>query len=489
MKYYNDKKRKFNIIGTAATALLIAAAILLNITVYVLADRYRWYIDMTEGQVYSLCDEAKDILSDVTDEVNIYFAVEADKVYATSPNLYYVYQTARQMEADFDNVHVKCVDIIKNPAFFKGYYTSAAQDIYTTSVIVESGTEFRLYTVDAFFITNEDGRIWAYEGEYKLVSAILTVTAAKMPVVAFTASHGEKTGENAKALVSLFSDGGFEVIDVDLSRDELPEDVRIVIINDPSYDFAGIEGGDANEIKKLDAFMDTYGTLMVFSSPGNAGNLTNLSEFLAEWGVAFTPDVYIKDTDHSLTVDGKKVLASYEKDTMGASLYLDISNMDNAPKTVMGNAMPLQLLFDEDDQLDGTKETSPVLTAHDTAVAVASDGETDAAGVPLLTVTRETRLIDNEYYYTYLLAGGSADFLSDTNIKSTSFANRDIIYNAMKITGVKRVLAKIDYKVLDDTEMPVSTADANRWTVVLTTVLPVIFALAGVIVYVRRKNL
>lgn len=489
MKYYNDKKRKFNIIGTAVTALLLAAAVLINITVYVLADKFRWYIDMTDGQVYSLCDTSKEILSDVKDEVNIYFAVESDKVYEASPNLYYVYQTAREMEADFDNIHVKCVDIIKNPAFFKGYHTTAAQDIYTTSVIVESGTEFRLYTVDSFFVTNEDGKIWAYEGEYKLVTAVLTVTAAEMPVVAFTASHGEKTGDKAKALVSLFSDGGFEVVDVDLSREELPEDVRIVVVNDPVYDFTGIEGGDADEIKKLDAFMDTFGTLMVFSSPENAGNLTNLSEFLSEWGIAFTPDTYIKDTSHSLSVDGKKVLADYTSDSMGASLYLDIANMENAPKTVMGNVMPLKVLYEEDDQLDGSKQTSPVLTAYDTAKAVSAEGETDAGGVPLLTVTRETKLIDNEYYYSYVLVGGSADFLSDSYINSTSFANRDIVYNTMKTTGIKRIPADIEPKVLDDTEMTVSTAQANRWTVALTVCMPAVFALAGVVVYIRRKNL
>lgn len=487
-KFFNEKKRRFRIMGIASTALLLAAAVVFNIIVYVLADRFRWYIDMTSGQVYSLCDASKELLSDVSDEVNIYFAVEADKIYETSPNLYYVYQTARRLESEFDNIHVKCVDIIKDPAFFKGYHTTAAQDIYTSSVIVESGTEFRLYALDAFFVKNEDGDIWAYEGEYKLVSAILTLCAAEMPVVAFTSSHGEKIGDSAKALVSLFSDGGFKVVNVDLAHEELPEDVRIVVVNDPIYDFTGIEGGDSDEIKKLDAFMDTYGTLMVFSSPGNAGNLKNLSEFLAEWGIAFTPDTYVRDTEHSLSVDGKKILSSYEKDSMGASLYLDISNMENPPKTVMGNAMPLQFLYDEDDRLGGTKHTSAVLCAYDSAVAVNGDGEKDAGGAPLLTVTRETRIINNDYYYSYVLVGGSADFLSDTYLNSKSFANSDIIYNTMKTTGIKRVLADIDPKVLDDTEMTVTTASANRWTVVLTVCMPVIFAVSGIIVYVRRKN-
>jgi glycerol-1-phosphate dehydrogenase [NAD(P)+] len=99
------------------------------------------------------------------------------------------------MQAEYDNINVECVDIVKNPGFYKQYYQTSAQKIYTDSVVIESGSEFRIYYIDSFFITNEDGNsIWAYQGEYKLVSAILSVTDSEMPPVYFTASHGEKVG-------------------------------------------------------------------------------------------------------------------------------------------------------------------------------------------------------------------------------------------------------------------------------------------------------
>ncbi|MBE6588518.1 MAG: hypothetical protein E7647_08940 [Ruminococcaceae bacterium] len=494
IKYYNDsKKKKFAFYQTAITVLFIALVIVLNTAIYALAEHYLWYIDMTEGQVFTLSDEAKALLTavekDSDKDVNVYFTVDPDKIYAASPYLFYVYQTALEMEKEYDYVNVECVDIVKNPNFFRKYYTSAAQDIYTTSVIVESGEEFRLFAIESFFVNNEDGSIWAYQGEYKLISAILSMTAADMPTVAFTTAHGEKVGDEANAFKSLFSDAGFDVETVDLSKEDFSEDTRIVVINNPVYDFAGIEAEESNEIKKLDRFLDSYGCLMVFSSPEHSGNLTNLSEFLSEWGIAFTPGTYVKDTENALSVDGKSVYAKYGEDSLGASLYTDISDLDTVPKTVVRNASPIEILYETNSALDGTRVVSPVLLSHDSAVAV-SDGEEKKLGsVPLMTVSRETRIVENEEYYSYVIACGSANYADGAWLLSNSYANSDIIYNAMRITGRERVLADIEYKVLDDTELIITTAAANNWTVALTVTLPVILTVIGLAVWVRRKNL
>ncbi len=493
-KFYNDsKKKKFAFYQTAITVLFVAFVIVLNTAIYALAEHFLWYIDMTEGQVFTLSDEAKALLTavekDSDKEVNIYFTVDPDKIYAASPYLHYVYQTSLEMEKEYDYINVKCVDIVKNPNFFRKYYASAAQDIYTTSVIVESGEEFRLFAIESFFVNNEDGSIWAYQGEYKIISAILSMTAADMPTVAFTTAHGESTDKEASAFKSLFEDAGFDVETVDLSKDDFSDDTRIVVINNPVYDFAGIEGDNANEIEKLDKFLDSYGCLMVFSSPEHSGNLKNLSEFLSEWGIAFTANTYVKDTQNAISVDGKSVYAKYGKDTLGASLYTDITDLDTAPKTVLRNAAPIEILFENNSALDGTRLVSPVLLSHESAVAV-KDGEEKKLGeAPLMTISRETRIVENEEYYSYVIACGSANYADGAWLLSNSYANSDIIYNAMRITGRERVLADIEYKVLDDTELVITTAQANSWTVVLTVTLPVILAIAGAVIWIRRKNL
>lgn len=489
-KMYNSRKRKYNALSGALTALVLALVIILNIAVYALGSHFRWYLDMSEGQVFSLSDATKELLSDTDSEINIYFTVEADRIASASPYLFYVYQTALEMQKSFDFINVECIDVVKNPGFYKDYYTTAAQDIKTTSVLVTGGTEFRLFSLESFFINNEDGKIWAYQGEYRLVSAILSMTAAEIPTVCFTTSHGETVGSDASALVDLFSSAGYNVKTIDLSVEDIPEDTRIVIINDPIYDFGGLDTGnnEANEIDKLDAFLDDFGCLMVFVAPERAAKLTNLSEFLTEWGIGFVPDTYVKDTKNSVSVDGRSVSAAYEEEGLGSSLYLDLAKLDTMPKTILKNAMPLQILWERNDALDGVRDCTPVLSTHDSAVAVKNGEEINAANVPLMALSRETRLIDNDYYYSYVLVCGSADYNNSEYLLANAYANSDILYNTMRITGRERVLADIDRKVLDDTTLDITTAQANRWTVVLVTVIPAVIAVCGTAVWIRRKN-
>lgn len=489
---HNSKRRRYTALSAGITALFIAVLLVFNIAFYAIAGARRWYIDMSSGQVFSLCDASKELLSDTDGDVNIYFTVEQDKIASTSVYLNYVYQTAREMESQFDNIHVDCVDIIKNPGFYKEYYTTAAQDIYTTSVVITGGGESRVYRLESFFITDEEdtSKIWAYQGEYRLVSAVLSLTQAEKPIMYFTTGHGEAVGSDGQAMIDLFTDGGYDVRMVDLSSEELDPDARIVVINNPVYDFAGIEGGTdvGNEIDKLDAFLDSNGCLMVFASPGNAGNLTNLSELLSEWGIAFTPDTFMRDSEHSISVDGRAVVPRYEENTLGASLYTDISGLDTMPKTILKNVMPLNILWNANEALDGNREVSAVLSSYDSAVTVSDGKESGSGSYPLMAVSRETRVVDNDYYYSYVIVCGTGEYANSEYLNSNTYANRDILYNTMSLTGRKRILADIDYKVLDDDTLDITTAQANRWSVALTACVPVVLAVVGTVVYIRRKN-
>ena len=174
---------------------------------------------------------------------------------------------------------------------------------------------------------------------------------------------------------------------------------------------------------------------------------------------------------------------------MGASLYLDIANLDTVPRTILRNTCPLEILYDLDSSLEGNKTVSPILLSHDSAVAVKNGEETAAGGAPLMTITRESRIVDNEEYYSDVIVCGSANYANGDWLRSKSYANSDIIYNAIRITGRERVLADIEYKVLDKSELVITTADANAWTVVLTEALPVVISVCGAVVYIRRKNL
>ena len=491
---FKNKKAAHGSLAVAVTAIVIAAVVIFNVGFTALSKASLWYFDMTKAQVFTLSDETKEILAPVTSDVNIYFTREEDDLMKgsgdTNEYMKYIYRTAKELEKEFSNISVKCVDIVKDPAFFEYYYNTAATNILTTSVIVESNGEFRLLSSDAFFVWDEDrSYIWGYNGEAKFAASILQVTSSDIPTICFTEGHGEPAPDECTALVSLCESAGYKVETVDLSKDELSDDVRIVIINDPLYDFAGLEAGErGSEIDKLSEFLDDYGCVMVFADPEDSKNLKNLSEMLLEWGVELCPGKTVIDKANSLTVDGREIVAEYEtEDTLGASLYNAISSLSSMPKTILSDAMPMKILFDSDYTSAGTYQASAVLYSHDTS-EIAENGKTSDGGrLPLMSITRRENIKDNDFIYSYMLVCGSSSFVSDRYLNSNSYANSDILLNTIRLTGREKIVADIDLKMLDDTTLDITVSQSNAWTAVFALAIPLVIGIVGIIVCKRRR--
>jgi len=493
--FYKSRKFKYGSTATLFTIAFIAIVVIFNVIYTALASRFSWYIDMTTNKVFTLSQEAKDIMSDITDEVHIYFASEPDALMNGENAAYmrYIYTTATQLEEEFSNVHVDCVDVLKNPSFFREYYNTANTDIDTDSVVVVSGGEVRIFKAEAFFTFNDETyeEAWAYNGEKRLISGIMQVTQTETPKVVFTTEHGEELNTvDASNLAGLFTDNGFTVETVNLANDELDDDTRIMIIYNPVYDFLGSEADDEayNEIRKIDEFLDGYGCLMVFCDPEHVDNLTNLNEFLEEWGIAFQGNTYIRDKEHAVSVDGYSIIPEYQSETLGASIYQELSNLATPPKAVIRKSMPIEILWDKGGDLSGSRDVSAVLKSYNSSELVV-DGSVQASGsYNVVTISQETRIIDNEYYYSYVMALGSPSFASSTYLISNSYANEDILSAAMKGVGKERVLANLTFKAFDKDEITITTEQSNKWTIAMTLVIPLIVTICGSVILIRRKH-
>ena len=494
--FLNSRKFKYGSVATAFTVAFVAIVVIFNIIFTALANKYMWYIDMTKEQVFTLSEEAKEIMSDITEDVYIHFASEPDELMNGTNSSYtrYIYTTALQLEDEFPNVHVDAVSVLKNPSYFREFYQTTASDIDTTNVIVESGGEVRNFAATAFFTFNDvsdPSTVWAYSGEKRLISGIMQVTQTDNPIVYFTTEHGEALNtQDALTLWELFSENGFTVLPINLSQETVDDDCRIMVIYDATYDFLGAEAEDPsrNEIEKIDKFLDRYGCLIVFGDPAHVDKLTNLNEFLEEWGIAFEGQATVRDTEHSMSVDGYSIIAEYQKETLGASIYSDLNDLATPPKSIIRKSAPIDILWETGGGLNGSREVSAVLKSYDTAELVKDGMVVDNGAFNLVTVSRETRIVSNEYYYSYVMAAGSPTFAGKGYLDSNAYANDDILSAAMKAVGRERVLAVLERKPFDKSEITVTTAEANSWTVRMTTILPVLFAIAGLVVITRRKH-
>ncbi|MBR6808237.1 MAG: Gldg family protein [Clostridia bacterium] len=498
-----SRKFRYGVYSTAFVAVFIAIMIVFNGIFSVLANRFGWYVDMTSEAVFTFSDAAKDYLKDIKSEVTIYFASDADKL-VQDDDMRYIYNSAKELSTEFSNIKVVCRDSVKNPEFFAKFKESKGTPINSKSVIIESGTESVVYVHKAFFTYNEDGTRWGYNGEYRYIAGILQVTQAEHPVAYFTVGHSEdvgpETGEeapydygNAAALKNLLTDCGFEVRKIDLTTEEIDDDARIIVIYNPKFDFHGIEVEDknANEIDKIDKFLDGLGGLMVFEDPSHAEGLTKLNEFLEEWGISFRAGTQVKDTKHSMSTNGYSIKLQYEtEDTFGKTVYDDLENFDSMPGAIISQAMPIEKLWNGKNMSVGARGIYTMLSSYDTSELIdrSTNDVIDSGEFDLVTISYEDRVIDNDHYYSYVMAAGSPSFAYNNYLIDGSWGNSDIIFSTMKLIGRDRVLADLDTKPFDDTSSEATTEEAKEFLVCCTVILPAIITITGVVIIIRRKH-
>lgn len=479
---FSSRRFKYGTAAIVFTAVFVAAIIAFNVIFSTLANTYRWYIDMTKEQIYDVSPEMHVLLDDLGDvDIKIIFCSPADQL---DSNTYqqYVHTYCKNLANEFDYISVDYIDIITNPSSYNPYATTTATKPKTTNVIITNGSDYRVFYIEAFYtFAQSDNSVFAFNAEYKIASAILQMQNDN-PIAYFTTNHGESVDNTP--LWNLFSDAGFEVRKIDLTKEDIEDAAKIVIVNGPLYDFMGAYD-TVNEIGKLDNFVDRYGSLMVFLDP-NTQDMPELEELLSEWGIGFG-DAVIKDYSNAISTDATALVAEYPTEGLGASLHTTLRELETPPKTIVRYSRPVEMLWTD---YNG-RNVSQVLTTTKEAKSYSTldDSETASGPFTLMALSCELRYVNNNEMYTYVLAGGTSLFSDAKYLESNAYGNKDILSSVMKALGKEKVPIDLDFKVFDDNSLDITTAEATKWTIVYTLLLPIIVSGLGVAVWLRRRHL
>lgn len=566
LKTSTGRKIRYGGASIAITALIIALAVIINATVTILTQRFMWYGDMTPEPHFTISEKCYELLGDRSDDsvdtpvekiddfraenkkynadnglsegdegyrdealmINILFASEKDKLEATDTTLY-VHENAEELRAKFpDYISTEYVDSVRNPKRFQKYLSSNIDKIGSESVIIEFGSEFRIHSIRSFYrFDSKSGDPYAYNGEQVFASSILAITRAETPLACYTVNHGESfplatekddSGNERVPFLDTLEAAGYKTQALDLSKEEIPEECRLLITYNPKQDFiAGNTGFEAQgELKKLDDFLEDRNSFMVFLEP-TTGKLDNLEEFLGEWGLQLrregdTPLV-VKDAQHSNLGNNEAVIGNYAvndiMDGWGENLsakviFEDAMVIDYAEsqgyhpsteKLATDETKTFEMAMDPDTK----RMVFPLLTSFDTASAYASGTEiakaTPTDPFKLMCVSVDTRYTSvSEQLNTiadsaFVMLAGTTEFASDKYLYSNSYGNEDFLLTAFRMSGRDPVPVGIDFKMFANFEIEeISTGTATKYIVILT-VAPIVLALcAGAFVLVRRKN-
>ncbi|MBQ9806409.1 MAG: Gldg family protein [Clostridia bacterium] len=541
-----SRKMKHGSASVGIASAVICAVILLNVLVTALCSGFMVFTDTTPELLYTLDEETEFLLEQTLTEVDAKRAeddpVQVEIIFCADPDqllqndrMRPIYYTALQMENQFsENIQVTTIDVWDNPSAVDAYRANAYSQIYPSYVIVSSGSEFRLYTRDAFYLytSSDSTEPYAYSGEKTFVKGIMAVTRAEAPICALTVNHGEPFAtEEGRAKYSEFlkiiEGAGYDLVYLDLEKEEIPENCRLIITFDPQKDFvAGFQTNGVSESSKLDDYLRKSYAYMVFAD-ADTPKLTNLEEYLEEWGIVFNryesgmPYAVIDPASALNPEDGKAILAQYETEGAGGAITKDMRQYSTPPKIVFGNALSISyshsyeqtyVLADEEQEtgafIYGDYNRNMIhrsiydvfrTTNQATASAVDANGEqvllTDSP-FRLMTITQEEQVVSegmgftNASMYSHVCAFGSVDFADNKILSSGAFGNSDVLLSLLRTVGKEVVPVGLDFKVLYDGEIDAEYMEAGTavtYTVILIAIPAAAISVTGTVVLVKRK--
>ncbi len=547
------------------TVLAVVLLLGLNILFPYLQEKNADYIDLTPEGLYTLSDKMVSTCEGLQGEITITFCAKPDMLLSAYETRY-VYIMAMQLSNRFDNIHVETYDIQQNPTAVNRFKTTSASVIPANAVIISCGNRYRILTAPSFWALGETSEsntdYYSFNGEYKMATALLAITAVVQPVVCFAYGHGENiyvdpedtqhqellslSDADRSAFYYLMVDAGLRVEYVDLDKEEIPQECVLLVLDGTTVDYSVGDPNSLSErtpIRRIHEFLASERALMVFKDP--TAILPNLEDLCEDWGVGFgygenaegekNPQYIRDDAAHSLTDTtgrGQKIIATLisEEDSAANAIYEDIVKMGIAARTVVEDSGWVYKSW-INDYVAGSTTQNVIGYYYDFfitsggAAAYTVDGMYDEVKGPhsytlaALTMRMRTDSYSGETFFACMFAAATTALTSNTYLDNRAYCNYDILYATVRNISRVDVYASLELggvslnspipggKPLFDTDIlaegsvkydekgqivsyyTLLTEKARvRWTLVLSILPAVVFAVAGTTVIIKRKN-
>lgn len=525
MKWTQNKSLRYGGLSVGLTVAVIAVIVVLNVIVSTVFSLVGANLDMTADDLFEVSSETHSLLEKINAEENnitVYFLTDPDNLgqIATSNHGYtstglwgmkYIHSLALELAEKYDYISVDYISLTREPARVKEILGEDYENtsLTNTYIIVDNYTperdskgnimtdangqpasywhNYRLFSRDSFYSFNPSTyNVIGFKGDYRFCSAILSVTSEVAPTAYILTGHGESVGAytmgeestdygDALNLCGMLYDNGYNIRHINLQYEDFEADEAsaLAVIYSPKSDYLSGTTGSANEIDKLKTFLTQSGhSLMVFADPDTRA-LPNLEGFLNEvGGIEPGSDKLKNDGSSSITVDGYSIVGSF-KDA-GDPLSEKLATVAADSKAIFRLAKSIRVT-------DPAKAKA-IYTLPDGCVAETSDGEvTEITEGALLTLSEV-----NEG--SYIMTCGTSTLALSNYTEQPDYVNRELLVTAFGILTGKDNAGMVRDRVILNEGLDLTTRQATVWTVVLTAGLPLVIAVIGTCVYVRRRH-
>ena len=511
-KLKNQALLKKGSYSMAITAAVVAGAIILNVLVSALADRFVLEFDMSANKDNSISQENIDFIKGIDSEINVTVCADDDTYseymgyYAQQYNVSddsaasYYDQTVTLINkyGDYNkNIKINFIDT-QSTEFAEISSKYSTQKLAYGDIIVSSGKaeeeKSKIIGFKDIYNLYEDTTYASYgmsfytvsgnNIETALTSAISYVSSDKIKKAAIITGHSAK--DYTTTYQAILKDNNYETTLIsDSIVTEISDEFDVVVIPCPTVDFIG------TELDALSSFLDNDGKLnkgLIFFADVSAPYLTNLYEFLGEWGIVIEDGILFETNENNHMPDDPTTIGSYVTD--GDDM---LSGMNTC---ITGYNVPMYAGFENQDSITVT----PLMQTPETPVAAPKGTGADWTGAgdykskaysTAMMAKKSTYDDDNKLIASYVTAFSSLHFLESEYSEYSSLSNKNLVLAVTEKlagaddTGISFVSKYIEEESFAD---KVTETSANIIRLIFMILLPIACIAIGVYIYIRRRN-
>ena len=309
-----DRRLRTGFSVLLATVSLFAILVMVN---YLAVTRPAWRYDLTARDSLKLSPLTLQTLAALTNEmkVTVLFDVKSDLFPHVSSLL-------REYSAQSRLLRIEIIDPLRNPSLAEAKKREYRLGSRKGDVVIfEAGGHVRVVPDGELSIYNQDDiqslvagreteiRRSGFTGENRFTSAIAALLEDAETHAAYLTGHGEHPADSEDEQTGygsfmrlLTGEKNLRVEAVNLATNDLPAEVQLLIIAGPVSPLLPVE------LKRIQAFLERGGRLLVGLHPYAVDVRTGLEELLFRWSI-YCPPKYAGEGDRNLVPSGADLVA------------------------------------------------------------------------------------------------------------------------------------------------------------------------------------
>lgn len=500
--------------SVAITAAVLAGIIILNVLVSALSKRFVLEFDMSAEKENSMSEENIDYLKNLDAEVQItvcatpedyeggYMSYYAQNLYGvTSDATDYYKQTIKLLDkypAYNDKISLRYIDT-QDSQFTEISSKYSNEKLSYGDIIVsctKNGSErYKIVGFKDVYNLSEDSTYAAYgyttstvggnNVETAVTSAIAYVTSNKTKKAALITGHSKN--DYTADYQTLLKENNYEITVIsDSMIGSISDEYDAVIIAAPTADFLGAE------LDALSAFLENdckLGKGLIFFADASAPYLTNLYDFLEQWGIAVGEGILFETNSQNYMPDDPMTMGTYP-----TSSDNDITSGMNL--CITGYNVPITAAFESEGNITvtslmSTPESVVAAPVGTTASWTGADDYTKQSYSSVIQAEMSDYDDDNNEISSYVLAFSSIEFIQSEYNEQSAVANKNITLAAAERavgaenTGISFISKTITNESYSDS---VTDSSAGIIRILFMFILPIACIALGIYIFIRRKN-